>query len=58
MHRILYPALVFLPSLAFAQGFERPIPNAQTATAEGWFLAASIAFLLALLAVHMLVRRR
>ncbi len=58
MHRIIYPLIVCLPSLAFARGFERPIPNPQTATAEGWFLAASIALLLALLAVHLLVRRR
>lgn len=58
MHRILYLFLFIFPSMAFAQGFERPIPNPQTATAEGWFLAASIALLLALLAVHLLVRRR
>lgn len=58
MYRILYSFPFILPSLALAQEFERPIPNAQTATAEGWFLAASIALLLALLAVHLLVRRR
>lgn len=47
-----------LPALAQAQGFQRPIPQPQNATAEGWFLAASVALLLALLAVHLLVRRR
>ncbi len=58
MHRIVFAITVGLPALADAEGFQRPIPQAQTATAEGWFLAASIALLLALLAVHLLVRRR
>lgn len=48
----------FLPTLAKAEGFTRPIPQPQSATAEWWFLAASIGFLAALLAVHLLVRRR
>ncbi len=58
MYRIIFAFTVGLPALAFAEGFERPIPNPQTATAEGWFLLASVALLLALLAVHLLVRRR
>lgn len=58
MHRIVVAITVGLPALAHAEGFQRPIPQPQTATAEGWFLAASIALLLALLAVHLLVRRR
>lgn len=41
-----------------AEGFTRPIPQPQSATAEWWFLAASIGLLVALLAVHLLIRRR
>lgn len=51
-------APVFTPIAAHAAGFQRPIPNPQTATAEVWFLAASIGLLLALAAVHWLVARR
>lgn len=58
MRHIFCLILAALPLPALAKGFERPIPNPQSATAEGWFLAASIALVLALLAVHMLVRRR
>lgn len=58
MHRILCCALAFAPSAALSQGFDRPIPNPQSATAEWWFFGASVALLVALLAVHLLVRRR
>jgi hypothetical protein len=47
-----------LPGLLFAASFERPVPQSQTDVAEFWFLVASLAMLGALLAVHMLVRRR
>ena len=49
---------VFVPRLAGAEGFQRPIPQPQSATAEWWFFSASVALLIALLAVHLLVRRR
>lgn len=58
MYRIFALLLLFLPTGLLAETFQRPIPQPQTATAEGWFFAASVALLLALLAVHMLVRRR
>jgi hypothetical protein len=55
----------FLPLLtltlvtpAWAEGFDRPIPQAQSATAELWFALASIALLAALWLVHRLVMRR
>ncbi|MGB3556216.1 MAG: protein NnrT [Jannaschia sp.] len=48
----------FLPGLALAEAFDRPIPQPQSATAEIWFAAASVALLVALLAVHLSVRRR
>ncbi|MBW4982278.1 hypothetical protein KZZ07_06960 [Mameliella sp. CS4] len=41
-----------------AAAFERPIPKPQTEAAEVWFLAASVALIAALIAVHMLVSRR
>lgn len=47
-----------LPVPAFAAGFERPIPQPQTATAELSFLIASLALIGALAAVQMLVNRR
>lgn len=41
-----------------AAGFDRPIPQAQSATAEFWFAIASVALVVALAAVHRLVARR
>ena len=58
MTRIALTILSIFPTLTQAAGFERPIPQAQSATAEWWFFAASVALLTALLAVHLLVRRR
>lgn len=58
MYRLIALLALFLPSAALAEAFQRPIPQPQSATAEGWFLAASVALLAALFAVHMLVRRR
>jgi hypothetical protein len=58
MTRLIALTAIFLPAAALAEEFQRPIPQAQSATAEGWFFAASVALLLSLLAVHMLVRRR
>lgn len=50
--------LVFFASPAVAASFDRPIPNAQSATAELWFGLASLLLLLALVGVGWLVRRR
>ncbi|MBO9450732.1 protein NnrT [Tropicibacter sp. R16_0] len=50
--------LLVLASPAWAGSFDRPIPQAQSATAEFWFAAGSIALLVALGAVHWLVSRR
>ncbi len=47
-----------LPLPAFATSFDRPIPQAQSATAEFWFAVASIALIGALFAVGRLVARR
>lgn len=50
--------LLLAPGLAFAAPYERPIPQAQSATAEFWFALASVALLVGLYAVHRLVTRR
>jgi hypothetical protein len=44
------------PSLA--EAFNRPIPQAQSATAEFWFALASLALIGALVAVAVLVSKR
>ncbi len=56
--RILTPILLFASSPAFAVAFDRPTPQAQSATAEFWFALATIALCLALYAVHWIVDRR
>ncbi|WP_255008869.1 hypothetical protein [Roseovarius sp. M141] len=58
MYRLIALLALFLPTGALAEAFQRPIPQPQSATAEWWFFAASVALLASLLAVHMLVRRR
>tara|TARA_R110002111_G_C5855359_1_gene360128 strand:+ start:414 stop:587 length:174 start_codon:yes stop_codon:yes gene_type:complete len=49
---------MLLASPAFAEAFDRPIPQAQSATAEYWFGLASLALIIALVAVHLSVRRK
>lgn len=57
MKRIFTFALI-LPAPALAEGFQRPIPQPQTDSAELWYFVASLALLGALVAVQMLVSRR
>ncbi|MBL4768668.1 MAG: protein NnrT [Rhodobacteraceae bacterium] len=47
-----------VPVSAFAQSYERPIPQAQSATAEFWFLMASLTLIAALGAVGWLIKNR
>lgn len=49
---------MFFASPLLAEAFDRPIPQAQSATAEIWFAGASIALIAALFAVHRLVMRK
>ena len=56
--RYLSALLLILPARAVAAGFERPIPQPQTAEAEIWFAVAAVALIAALVAVQMLVSRR
>jgi len=58
MLRVIFTIATFLPALAYAGDFQRPIPQPQSATAEWWFFGASVALVGALLAVHLIVNRR
>ena len=50
--------LVLTTAPACAASFDRPIPQAQSATAELWFALAALALVAALAAVQALVARR
>ncbi|MGH1466238.1 MAG: protein NnrT [Cognatishimia sp.] len=50
--------LLLMASPAAASEFDRPIPNAQSATAEFWFALASILLVVALVAVGRVVAKR
>lgn len=52
----LFAALVASP--AMAESFDRPIPQAQSATAEFWYALACIALVVSMIAVQRLVARR
>jgi len=49
---------MMLASPVLAKSFDRPIPQAQSATAEIWFALSSVALVAALVLVHRLVVRR
>ncbi|WP_417268184.1 protein NnrT [Celeribacter baekdonensis] len=55
----LFPVLFSLIALpAFATAYDRPIPQAQSATAEFWYAIACLTLLASLFAVRWLVNRR
>lgn len=55
----ILPALLpLLAAPAWAKGFDRPIPQAQSATAEFWYALACIALVVAMIVVQRLVSRR
>lgn len=56
MRTIFLVLITAVPALA--ESFDRPVPNAQSATAEIWFGLASILFVVALYVVHRVVSRR
>lgn len=59
MRRFFITATACLMAMpAFAEGFDRPIPQAQSATAEFWFALGSIGLIAALVLVQRLVARR
>lgn len=47
-----------MPFSALASSFDRPIPQAQSATAEIWFAVASFALIAALALVARMVAKR
>jgi len=58
MRRLILPLACFLAAPALAENFDRPIPQAQSATAELWFALACVALVAALVVVQRLVARR
>lgn len=56
--RYLFTLLLLLASPVWASSFDRPIPQAQSATAEMWFAVASLVLIGALWLVHHLVMRK
>ncbi|OOY14352.1 protein NnrT [Thioclava sp. DLFJ4-1] len=50
--------LALAPLTAQAASFDRPIPQAQSATAEFWFALATLALIAALAVVARVVARR
>jgi len=58
MHRLMPLLLALRASPALAEGFDRPIPQAQSATAEVWYALACLALVVAMIAVQRLVARR
>ncbi len=57
MHRLTF-LFIFLASPVVADAFDRPIPQAQSATAEILFAIASAALIAALWLVNRLVMRK
>lgn len=58
MKRLALFCTTALPFPALAEAYNRPIPQAQSATAEFWFAIASLALIGALIVVARLVARR
>ena len=56
--RILPLIALFVARSANAALFDRPIPQPQSATAEFWFILASIMLFAALYAVYRMVHRK
>ncbi len=56
--RFLIFSLAMVPVAVGAAPYDRPIPQAQSATAELWFGLASVTLIIALYCVHRLVSRR
>ncbi|MEQ8900375.1 MAG: protein NnrT [Roseovarius sp.] len=53
---VFFAVLIASPSLA--KSFDRPIPQAQSATAEFWYALACLALIVSMIAVQRLVSRR
>jgi hypothetical protein len=53
---LIFTLLSAFPALA--EGFDRPVPQAQSATAEFWYALASVALIIAMVMVQRLVSRK
>ncbi len=58
MKYLLTLCIFALPFPALAAAYNRPIPQAQSATAEFWFAIASVTLIAALVVVARLVARK
>ncbi|HKL45381.1 MAG TPA: protein NnrT [Roseovarius sp.] len=58
MRRLTPLFAVLVASPAMAESFDRPVPQAQSATAEFWYALACIALVVSMIAVQRLVARR
>lgn len=58
MRRLSVCLALVLATPAFPEAFDRPIPQAQSATAEFWYALACITLILGMAAVQWLVSRR
>ena len=58
MRRLILSFSTLFASPAIAERFDRPIPQAQSATAEFWYALACIALIASMIAVQTLVSRR
>jgi len=58
MLRLIVALATVFASPTFADSFDRPIPQAQSATAEFWYAVACIALIAFMIAVQTLVSRR
>lgn len=58
MRRLILSFATLFASPAIAESFDRPIPQAQSATAEFWYALACIALIASMIAVQTLVSRR
>ncbi len=50
--------LLPLSAMAAISGYQRPVPQPQSATAELWFALATVMLVVSLYIVHVVVKRR
>jgi len=55
---LTFVLISFMASPLVAESYDRPIPQAQSATAEFWYAMACLALIAAMVAVQRLVSRR
>ena len=58
MRLLSFALAALIANPALAKSFDRPIPQAQSATAEFWYAMACMALIAAMVAVQYLVSRR